>query len=826
MHFLFEDVRYALRQLRKCKGFALTALLTIGLGVGAVTAIFSVVNTVLLSPYPFRDPGQVVVWRERVREIENVAPLLPDNYRHYQNLRTRAHSIQDAAIVETVGFSVSTGADHPQMAEGLAVSTNFFSVLGVAPLLGRSFAEDEAQNGKDKVVILTWGAWQRLFQGSPAAIGSTLRIGSDQETVIGVLPRSFRFPVLSIMPGEATDGSTDRYEIYRPLVPHPSELTANQAEFNFLVIARLNPGFTLQQAQSELDGIEKATAAADQLAIHLSVIVEPFAREIVGGVSKPLWLLLAAVASVLLMACVNLANLELARGIARDPETALRSALGAGRGRLLQGVLAENLLLGLAGGLLGILLADLGERLFVRIASVLPRLNEVHLSVPVLAFALGLAILTALGFGLLPALRSLAVTPQSALQASASRVSINRQAVRTRRLLVAFEVASSITLLVVTGVITHSFSRVLSENRYFHSERVALAEVDLSKSDYSSGAGLPDNFGMDPGSLARGRMIDRTLGNLRSLPGVESAAITSVMPLTGDMGVDGLSRTDRPVPEGQIPLANRRFVSPGYFDVMGTPLLSGRDFSERDRQNPRVVILSEKAARSVWPDENPLGHTIQHWGRIYTVIGVAADARINDLKRNAAVFYLPVWDYPPSTPIFLVRSSRSVETLGPEMRQAIWSVDPDISIPSVTSLDDMVDESVATERFQTVVLSSFGGAALLLAVVGIYGVLAYSVAQRTQEFGIRIALGSSKQALTRLVLLEAFWPMAAGLVLGLLGVVVATRWVSSLLYETSPADPWAIGLSVAVLGAAAAVASLLPARSATSIDPIRVLRGE
>jgi MacB-like periplasmic core domain len=255
-------------------------------------------------------------------------------------------------------------------------------------------------------------------------------------------------------------------------------------------------------------------------------------------------------------------------------------------------------------------------------------------------------------------------------------------------------------------------------------------------------------------------------------------------------------------------------------------MLSGRDFTEHDRENSRVMILSDKAAKAVWPDDNPLGHTIYHWGRTYTVIGVAADARINDLKRNAAVFYLPVWEYPPFVPVFLVRSSRSVETLGPEMRQAIWSVDPDISIPALTSLDDMVDESVATERFQTVILSSFGGAALLLAVLGIYGVLAYSVSLRTQEFGIRMALGSSKRALTRLVLLDASWPMAAGLILGLLGVAVATRWVRSLLYETSPVDPWAIGLSVAVLGAAALLASLLPARDAMSIDPMRVLRGE
>jgi predicted permease len=535
---------------------------------------------------------------------------------------------------------------------------------------------------------------------------------------------------------------------------------------------------------------------------------------------------MAAVASVLLMACVNLANLQLARGIARDHETALRCALGAGRRRLFQGVLSENLILGLGGGLGGVLLADLGEKLFVRIASVLPRLNEVHLSFPILAFALTLSILTSLSFGILPALRSLRVTPQTALQSNSTRLSVNRQAVRTRRLLVAIQVACSITLLVVTGLITRSFSRLLTQNRNFNSQQVVMAETDLNNRQYSSGAGLPDNFGADSGSLARSAMITRTLEKIRSLPGVESAAITGVMPLTGDVQVEGLHRTDHPVPDGEVPMVNRRFISPGYFDVMRIPLLSGRDFNERDRKNTRVVILSEKAAKAVWPDENPLGHTIQHWGQIYTVIGVAADARINDLKRNVAVFYLPVWDFPPFVPVFLARSSRSADSLGPEMRQAIWSVDPDISIPTVTPLDEMVDESVASERFQTVILSSFGGAALLLAVLGIYGVLAYSVSLRTQEFGIRMALGSSKRALTRLVLLDAFWPMAIGLFLGLLGVAVATRWVRSLLYETSAVDPWTIGLSVAVLGAAALLASLLPARSAMSIDPMHVLRGE
>ena len=826
MQSLLQDFRYALRQLRRSKGFGFTAVLTIALGVGAVTAVFSVVNGVLLQPYAFRNPGQIVVWRESIREIQNVAPLLPDNYRHYLNLKNHAQSIEDAAIVQTAGFSVSTGVDHPQMTEGLAISPNFFSVLGVTPFLGRPFAPEEAQSGRDKEIILTWGAWQRLFHGDRSVLGKTLRVSDQPETIVGVMPKSFHFPVMSVMPGQATFGSTERYEIFRPLVPDSYELTANDAEFNFVVIARLKPGVSVQQAQSELDGIEKSTAAADHLAIHLSVIVEPFSEEITGNVSKPLWLLLAAVASVLLMACVNLANLQIARGMARDHETALRSALGASRGRLFRSVLTENLLLGLGGGLGGILFARLGERALVRIAAVLPRLNEVHISTPTLVFALGLSIATSLGFGVLPALRSLRVAPQSALQSNATRLSSNKPAVRTRRLLVMIEVACSVILLVVTGLITRSFSRLLTQDREFSSQHVAIARADLSGSQYSSGPEMQRNPGVEAGSLARDAMIDRTLDRLRSMPGVQSAAITSIVPLTGDMNVDGLVRPDHPVPPGQVPMANRRFISPGYFATMKTPLLAGRDFSEEDRKNPRVVIVSEKTAKTVWPDENPIGHTIQHWGRLYTIVGIAADARINDLKRNAPVFYLPYWDFPPSTPVFLVRSSQSIQYLGPEVRQGIWSIDPDVSIPTVVSLDEQLDESVATEKFQTVILSSFGAAALLLAILGIYGVLAYSVSLRNQEFGIRIALGSSKVRLVRVVLFDAAYPMAGGIAFGLLGAALATHWVRSLLYETSSTDPWVIGLSMAVLVVAALLASLLPVRDATSIDPVRVLRGE
>ena len=829
-----QDVRYAVRQLRKAPGFAATAILTLALGVGAVTAVFSVVNGVLLRPYDFPDSGRIVVWRESIREMEHVAPLLPDNYRHYLNLKAHASTIEDAAIVQPSGFSVSTGAAanvsddlaHPHEAEGMAISPNFFSVLGVTPTLGRVFTPDEAQPGQDKEVIMTWPAWQRLYHGDPAVLGRPMRIDGAPVTIVGVLPQSFRFPVMSVMPGQATFGSTERYEFFRPLVPMPSELVANDGDFNFVVVARLKPGVSIAQARSELDGIEKATAAADRLAIHLSVIVEPFAQEITGDVSKPIWLLFAAVFGVLLMACVNLANLQIARGVTRAQETALRAALGAGKLRLLQGVLIENLLLGLAGGVGGILCALVSEKVLVLKAANLPRMNEIHLSVPMLVLALCFSILTALGFGILPALRGLRVTPQNVLQANAARTTGTREAARWRRVLVAVEIACSVTLLMVTALTARSFSHLLTQERHFNAQRVAVVRADLSAPRYSSGPGMPDDPGADAGSLARDAMINRTLDRLRSLPGVQAAALTNVLPLSGDTSVDGLVRPDHPVQQAVEPMANRRFISPGYFEAMGIRLIAGRDFDERERQNPRTVILSEKAVQAAFPGENPLGHKLLHWGRIYTVVGIAADARITDLKRNAAVFYLPYWDFPPTVPVFLVRSAQSAEAVIPSVRQAIWSVDSEVAIPAVTTLEAQVDDSVATERFQAMVLSSFGCAALLIAVLGIYGVLAYLVSQRTQEFGIRIALGSSRASLAHLVLTDASYPVLGGIVLGLGGAACAVRWVRSLLYETSVVDPWAIGLSLAVLLAAALVASLLPVRNAISVDPMRTLRSE
>lgn len=830
------DLRYAFRQLRKSPGFTLTVVLTLTLGIGAVTAVFSVVQGVLLRPYPFHDPSRVVVLRETVRELEKISPLLPVNYLHYVNLKNNAHTLEDAAIFQNDGFSVSIDSNvnasssdesaHPHETEGLNVAPNFFSVLGVEPILGRTFTTEETQPGKDNEVILTWPAWQRYFHGDPSVLNKTLRIDGVPASVIGVLPRDFRFPVVSMLPNQATFGSTDRYEIFRPFVVNSGILSERDGDYDYLAIARLRSGVTPAEAQSELDSLDKSYATANKLGTHIGVTVEPFAEEITGSYRKPLWLLFSAVFAVLLMACVNLANLQIARGVARSHETALRSALGAGRSRLLRGLLLENLLLGVAGGLGGVLCALAAERTLLTAAASLPRANEVHLSAPMLAIAVLASVLTSIAFGILPALRSMRVTSQSALQMNSARVASTRDAANARRVLVAIEVACSVTLLMVTALITRSFAHLLTENRHFNADHLMMSKAELTTPRYLSSQ--PDYGGQkhDPTSDARNAMMDRTLDRLRSLPGAQAVALTGTLPLSGDSMIDAVERPDYTFPPGQTPLINRRYVSPGYFAAMGIPILEGREFAAADERDPHVVILSENAARAAFPDASSLGRAILRNGQKYTVVGIAADARINDLKRDPAICFVPYWANPPYVPVFLVRSNEPGQALGPAMRQIIWSVDPDVSVPTVISLDAQVSDSVATDRFQALLLSGFGVAALFLAVLGIYGVLAYSVSMRTQEFGIRIALGSNRSRLVRLVLRDASYPLIGGILIGLLASAAATRWISSLLYETSAIDPWAIAMSLALLLGAALVASLVPLRKVAKVDPMQALRSE
>lgn len=815
---LSNDFRYALRGLRKSPGFTVTAILTLTLGIGAVTAVFSVVNSVLVQPYAFRDPGQLIVWRETIQELSDRYPVGPDNYRHYLYLKAHSKTVADAAIFQNASFAV--GKDHPQVVSGLNVSPGFFSVLGISPALGRSFLPDEDRKGKNGVIMITWSAAQRFFGPDADALGRSLPVGGEQKTVVGILPKTFVFPLVNEMPGGSHPAEISRYEVFEPLVPQDQDITADDADFSFLVVARLKPGISVEAAGGELDGMQKAYSAANHLSVHLGVVVEPLLREVTGSISKPLWLLFGAVMGVLLIGCVNLASLLLARSVARERDNAVRAALGASPRKLLQATLAESLVLSVVGGLAGILLSFAGIRLFVAIAPAnLPRVNEVHVSWPVLVFAAGLSGLSALVFGGFAAFRFLRANPQPALQSSSTRLTSARKATATRRLLVGFEVASTVVLLIFTSLVARSFSRILSQDRAFNSEGVIVVEADLVNPTYNQADEAAS-------AAARSNFVDRALDRLRSIPGVQFASLTSTMPLTGETNLYGMYRADHPLPESEMPTANLRNIGPQYFQAMRIPLAVGQEFGEDQREHPDRAIISQKAAKSAWPGENAVGRSFRINGRTYTVSGIAADARVADLKIDAPVVYLPYWHDPPSTVFFLIRTPQPLEVLAPTIRRELWDLDPQVAIPVVKALDGQINESLAAERFQTIVLSSFGISALLIAVLGVYGVLAYSVSLRTQEFGVRVALGATKHALTRLVLLGASGPVLAGLAVGAIAAMAATRWIRSLLYETSPFDPAAIGFSIGVLLLAAFLAALIPAYRASDVDPMQALRQE
>ena len=821
----FQDIRFSIRQLRKSPGFSLTAILTLALGIGAVASVFSVVNAVLLKPFAYRDPGRLVVMREVVEEMRDQYPAVPCNYLHYLRLKKNSKTLQDATVFENKGVSVSTNGDHPNIIGAVSVSPNFFQVLGVQPFLGRDFTPEEATKGRSNVVVLAWDGWQELFNGDPNVIGKTLRMGGDANTVIGVLPRDFRFPDIAPapnMPSSTSSAQAVRANIiFYPLIPYPDALKSDVFDYNFSVIARLRPGVTINQARAELDGLQKAHALTAHMPIHIGIYLQPFLDDVTSAISKALWLLFAAVGAVLLIACVNLANLQLARAVATERETAVRAALGASRSQLVVTRLTESLVLAAVGGIAGIAFAFLGVRLLIAAAPAnIPRLNDVSVNLPVLLFAVGLSIFTAMLFGVLPALRSLRVNPQAALQSNPSRVANTRQGSTTRNLLVAAEVACTVVLLIVTGLVLRSFSQVLRQNRGFDSSHVTVAQVDLYSPQY--GDSQP-NY-----KAAKSAFIDRALAAIAQLPGVQSVAMTSAMPLTGQTWIDGLDRVDRPLSPGEQPKINLRWISPEYLSTMRIALVDGTNITA-NHANPNQVLISEQTARVAFPGENPLGHKVKGFGgdeAVNTIVGVVADARVNGLKDVAAMVYLPYWDNPPWGVSFLVRSSQPSNAITPEIRRVIWNIDPQVAIPTVKSLNDQVSDSLSADRFQTLLLSSFGAAALLLALLGVYGVLAYSVSLRQQEFGIRIALGSDKSRLTALVLRQAAWPVLTGAAAGLVLAFIAARWVRSLLYQTQPVDPIAIAGSLALLIGAATLAAVLPARRAARIDPIQVLRNE
>jgi predicted permease len=815
---LVQDLRHAVRLLGRSPGFTFTAILTLALGIGASTAIFTIVDSTVLKPLSYRNSGDLVALWERVRFLaaERVGP----NPRHVDVWRTRAASFSGVALLRQGAIGLTKGTDHPQLVGTVMTSPNLFEILQVTPLLGRGFLPEDGVEGRDQVVILTYSLWQSFFQGDPNIVGKSVRIGDVPREVIGVMPNNFHFPNRNALPSfqlQQSLSSVPEPSVFVPAAVDLTQFSWNGEYGNWIALARLKSGISIQQAQTELNSIQPqivqempANQGLDR-PDSLQAFVQPMQEAMVGNSKTGLWLLMAAVLGLLLIACVNLANAQLARTLSRHRETSVRTALGAPQWRLLWNSLTENLLLAAVGGAAGVLLAGEALDLFRRYSPVdLPRLSEVQLNKTVLLFSLALTVGSTVLFSILPALSLLRIDPQAFLQ-NGNRALGNRIGRRLHGWLIGLQVFGCTALLLITGLFSKNLLNLMYQEKGFETEQVAFAQVNLSGQTYGP-------------AQSRVAFIDSVLERLRAISGVQAAGFVSVMPLEGESWIESLRRADQPDKKG--PLINLRWVSPGYFEAMRHRLVAGRFFEERDR-NLNSVVLSEGEARSLWGNENPIGGTIRTQGRQFTVIGVVADSRSTSLKSPPArMAYLHYKDRTGATLFFMTRGTQPADSLVSSMREAIWKLAPQATIARVKTLDAQVSESLATERFQTFVLTIFGISALLLAMLGIYGMLSYSVAARKQEIGVRMALGATRGRIYWHTFGEAGPPVLAGLAAGLIACFLAARAIRQVLYGAQGIDPPVMMIVAASFLASAVIAGVLPARRAASVDPMESLRSD
>jgi putative ABC transport system permease protein len=810
MPFL-QDLRLAIRGLLRDRAYTTLALSSLAFGIAANTLIFSLVDGVLLRPLRYRDPGRLVAIDEVVLELAKTYPAIPVSARHYFEWRDRVTSFSQIGIIDG-RRAILTGNGDPEQVEAARISANLLPLLGARPRLGRTFLEEEDQPGRGPVVVLTDSLWRRRYAGDPGIIGRTITVDGTPRTVVGVLEAGFHLP--SGEPGRIL-ALPDHAQIYTPIALDRHSLEWG-GPFNYGVLARLEPGRTIIQAASELNILEAEISTHIPEKMHVAARLTALQDQVTGASRKPLFILLAAVGAVLLIVCVNLANLALARGVARAHDLAIRQALGATRWQLLRAALTESVCLGLAGGALGAAAAWAGLRVFVSRAPVdLPRLDEVTLDARVLGFAVGLSILTGLLFGLLPAWRATRVPPQASMGGASRTVTEGRGGHVTRNLLVGAETALSAALLVVAGLLVGSFVRVLGVDAGFRPDHVTTAQLTPPPKAY-------------PTKAARAVLYQQMIARITAVPGVSSVGVTSKLPLEGETWVDLVRRPGDNRPEAELPPINFRFCSPDYFRAMGIAFIQGQAFTNADRTR-RMAVISESTARLVWPREDPVG---QAFGRgtsddpLVTVAGVVRDVSVGLEHRPVPTVYIPYWDTNEAPALYVVVRHSGSDPLAPAIRQAVWSLDRDVVVGEVRTMDEVRSASVAIRRFQLALTTLFAASAMLLACLGIYGVVSWSVTRRRHEIGVRMALGAGAASVRRMVVREGMGPVLAGLVVGLVVAGLLGRVVSSLLFGISPHDPWTMTIVAGVLLSVSAAACYLPARRVTLADPLRALRYE
>lgn len=807
-----RDLRHALRLLKKSPVVSCVAILTIALGVGANVAIFSVVKAVLLNQLPYRDPDRLV--KIAVGDSDSSAPETIDFTTTY-DLRQRSHLVQSMSLFRD-GEAAFVELGHSELLPGMRVSHDYFDTLGVNMHLGRGFLAEEDHADTRYEAILAYGLWLRRFGGDPTILGRTVQFSGRPYKVVGVLPESFRPIVrsdISVTP-----------ELYTPLGYDLKMPMACRGCQHLNMVARLKPGVLTEQARAELSSLlheiirEHPTDydSRDVLALM------PLRDFVVGRVTTALWILLGAVAMVLLIACANVAHLALARAASREKEMALRVALGAGRVRLARQLLSENLLLALLGGIAGTLLAWWGTSLLTTLGpKELPRANEIRVDVPVLLFALGISILTGILFGVVPALRSTQVDPNDALKEAGSKATEGRARHGYRNVLIMVEMALAFVLVMGAGLLGKSLLRLLNVNPGYDPHHVLTAEVYVYGARYDKKPQVELNF------------YEQAMQRLRATPGIEGVAMVSTLPLAS-FDRRAFHLQDRPLAnESDAPSPDTYSVSPDYFHVMRIPLKRGRLFTDADRAGaPGVALISESCARAVFPNEDPIGRHIQLGGRHddkpwLTIVGIVGDVRQYGFDRpsNMEAYIAQAQDMDFGYNV-VVRTQGDPRRFEQTVRQAFLSVDNTQPIDQLRPLEDYVAESQAARRFTLMLLGLFGGLALLLAAVGIYGVISYAVSSRTRELGIRMALGAERKDVVAMVLREGFTLVGIGLAIGFAASFLLTRFLASLLFQVRPGDFATLSLVTVTLAGIALLANYLPARRASRVDPMVALRYE
>ena len=802
---VFHDIKFGIRGLVKNPGFTVVALVTLMLGIGASAAIFTVVNAVLLQSLPYADPGRLawVSGTNAKNDIKEEGASVPD----FIDWRSHNHSFEDMAAL-TGGWAQLTGGDEPESVMSGAVTDNFFSVLGVMPRLGRNLNPEDAAPGQSSVAIVSDGFWKSHLGGTPDAIGQTILIYDKPVTVIGVMPANF----INVRPHDYKP-----MQIWEPMAL-ASDNTQRRSDY-LSVFGRLKAGVTLDQAHADLDevaaGLEQLYPATNT---GWRTRVESLHDRWVGDVRPALLLLTAAVGFLLLIACANIANLLLARTAARDREIAIRAALGAGRRRLVQQLLTESLLLAILGGALGVLLAWWAVRTLITLAPNLVPLGNTRIDGRVLCFALLASVVTGIVFGLLPALHVSGGSDARSLTEGSRTAGPGIGGRRTRDLLAAAEIALSLVLLIGSGLMINSFIRLAKTDPGFKTGNLLVMSILASPKKYHDGKQV-DQF------------CNRLTSEIGQMPGCVGAAAITITPLVGDSDKESFTIEGRQLdPKEKTPDAEYEVCSPGYFEMMGIPLLAGRQFDQFDTpESKTVVVISQTMAALYWPNENPIGKRINLGGPVpwSTVVGIVGDTR--SVGFNVPPYpqiYIPHAQAPARAFALLVRTVGDPMSMTQAIKTKIWSMDNRQDFFALTTMEKLADGLLAGPRFNMILMVIFAVIATVIASVGIYGVISYSVSQRTREIGIRMAIGASRATVLRLVVGQCAIVTVTGLGGGLVGALALTRLMSSLLYSVKPTDPATFGAVTVLLGLVSLAACYIPARRATRVDPMIALRYE